>query len=65
MSSQTIWPLRIRGFAFSTDAPPRPLVSFDDILGARADKQFVWLDAEGKRTPLPPPLKEALEDSIK
>jgi magnesium transporter len=44
-------PLRLRGFAFTPEAPPRPLNSLDEMLGATAEKRFVWLDAEGEPGP--------------
>jgi magnesium transporter len=44
-------PLRVRGFAFAPDAPPRPLDSLEDLRVATSEKRFVWLDAEGEPGP--------------
>jgi magnesium transporter len=44
-------PLRIRGFAFAPDSPPRPLNSFEEMSALPTDKRFIWIDAEGDPDP--------------
>jgi magnesium transporter len=44
-------PLRLRGFAFAPDAPPRPLASLEELRAVILEKRFAWLDAEGEPGP--------------
>ncbi|MCD6023510.1 MAG: corA [Fibrobacteria bacterium] len=44
-------PLRLRGFAFAPDAPPRPLASLEELRDVILEKRFAWLDAEGEPGP--------------
>jgi magnesium transporter len=41
-------PLRIRGFVFAPDSPPRPLDSLEEMTGNTTGKRTVWIDAEGE-----------------
>ena len=53
--------VRTRSFSFAYEIRMR---DEPEKLAAEGSSAQVWLDAEGKPTPLPPPLKDSLERSM-